>query len=173
MTSPRLLVLGGARSGKSAYAERRVRAWGSPSTYIATAQAFDDEMQARIAQHRADRGTEWVTLDAPYDLPAALAEAAQLGQPILIDCLTLWASNLMLADRAPEAELSPLLAALAACPLPVALVSNEVGLGIVPDNPLARRFRDAVGRVHQRLATEVGEVVFMVAGLPMTVKAPA
>ncbi len=172
MTPPRLLVLGGARSGKSAYAERRVRAWGSPATYIATAQAFDDEMRARIAQHRADRGPEWATLDAPLDLPAALAEATPLGRPILIDCLTLWASNLLLADRAPEDEIPPLLAALAACPLPVALVSNEVGLGIVPDNALARRFRDAVGRVHQRLAAEVGEVVFLVAGLPMTVKPP-
>lgn len=169
----RLFVLGGARSGKSAYAQARVEAWGSPRTYIATAQAFDAEMEARIAQHRAERGPDWRLLEAPMDLPHAIHAAGAEGHPILIDCLTLWASNLILADQSPENQLPALLAALAACSVPVALVSNEVGLGIVPDNPLARRFRDAVGRVHQRLAAEVEEVVFMVAGLPMAVKGRA
>lgn len=168
--APRLFVLGGARSGKSAYAQARVEAWGSPRTYIATAQAFDAEMDARIAQHRAERGPDWRLIEAPMDLPRAIAAAGADGYPILVDCLTLWASNLILAEHSPEDELPNLLAALAACPVPVALVSNEVGLGIVPENALARRFRDAVGRVHQRLAAEVGEVVFMVAGLPMLVK---
>lgn len=166
----RLFVLGGARSGKSAYAQARVEAWGSPRTYIATAQAFDAEMDTRIAQHRAERGPDWRLIEAPMDLPRAIHTAGADGYPILVDCLTLWASNLILAEHSPEDELPNLLAALAACPVPVALVSNEVGLGIVPDNALARGFRDAVGRVHQRLAAEAGEVVFMVAGLPMRVK---
>jgi adenosylcobinamide kinase / adenosylcobinamide-phosphate guanylyltransferase len=171
-TLARLFVLGGARSGKSGYAQGRVEAWGSPRTYIATAQAFDDEMDARIAQHRAERGPDWYLLEAPMNLATAIDMAGAQGYPILIDCLTLWASNLILAEQSPETETPRLLAALAACPVPVALVSNEVGLGIVPDNALARRFRDAVGRVHQRLAAEADEVVFMVAGLPMRVKPP-
>ncbi|MFY8107128.1 MAG: bifunctional adenosylcobinamide kinase/adenosylcobinamide-phosphate guanylyltransferase [Elstera sp.] len=168
----RLFVLGGARSGKSSYAQARVEAWGSPRTYLATAPAFDDEMDARIAQHRAERGPGWHLLEAPMNLADAIQTAGARGYPILIDCLTLWASNLLLAEQSPEAEIPGLLNALAGCPVPVALVSNEVGLGIVPDNALARRFRDAVGRVHQRLAAEAGEVVFMVAGLPMWVKRP-
>ena len=158
------LVLGGARSGKSRHAESLFDA--VPRTYIATAQAFDEEMRARIATHRADRASAgWITVEEPLDLPAALGRAAS---PVLVDCLTLWISNLLLADRPiPTADLE---AVLAARTDRTVLVSNEVGLGIVPDNALARRFRDEAGRLHQRLAARADTVTFVVAGLPMRVK---
>ncbi len=158
------LVLGGARSGKSRYAESLFGP--GPRTYIATAQAFDHEMRERIAAHRADRaGADWLTSEEPIDLPAALRRTTS---PALVDCLTLWVSNLLLADRpVPVADLE---AALAARDGQTVLVSNEVGLGIVPDNALARRFRDEVGRLHQCLAARADAVVFVVAGLPMRVK---
>lgn len=161
------LVLGGARSGKSAYAEALIEARPAPWLYLATAQAWDDEMRERIALHRARRPDGWITRDVPMDLPAAVAEARG---PVLVDCLTLWLTNLILAEADVAAAGAALLAACAAAPGPVVLVGNEVGLGIVPDNALARRFRDEAGRLHQRLAAEADRVVFMVAGLPMTVK---
>ncbi|GJD80857.1 bifunctional adenosylcobinamide kinase/adenosylcobinamide-phosphate guanylyltransferase [Methylobacterium gregans] len=161
------LVLGGARSGKSAYAEALIEAHPAPWLYLATAQAWDDEMRERIALHRARRSGGWITRDVPMDLPAAVAEA---NGPVLVDCLTLWLTNLILAEADVAAAGAALLAACAAAPGPVVLVGNEVGLGIVPDNALARRFRDEAGRLHQRLAAEADRVVFMVAGLPMTVK---
>ncbi|MDP9096781.1 MAG: bifunctional adenosylcobinamide kinase/adenosylcobinamide-phosphate guanylyltransferase [Pseudomonadota bacterium] len=160
------LVLGGARSGKSRHAESLFKpplAATGPRTYIATAQAFDDEMRARIATHRADRAADgWTTVEEPLDLVAAL----RVEQPVLVDCLTLWLSNLLLADR----PIPSLDAALAARKHKTVLVSNEVGLGIVPDNALARRFRDDAGRLHQHLATLADTVVFVVAGIPVTVK---
>lgn len=125
-------------------------------------------MTLRIAEHRARRAAGWQTLDAPRDLAGALAEAA--GRPVLVDCLTLWLTNLILADFALEPEIRRLEEALASASAPVVLVANEVGLGIVPENALARRFRDEAGRLNQRLAAQAGRVVFMVAGLPMTVK---
>jgi adenosylcobinamide kinase/adenosylcobinamide-phosphate guanylyltransferase len=143
MTS--LLVLGGARSGKSRYAQQRVEACAGRLAYIATAQALDAEMADRIARHRADRDARWHTIEAPLDLAAALARAGESHAAILVDCLTLWLSNLLLADRDPQREGMALAEAVAACPVPVALVANEVGLGIVPDNALARRFRDEAG----------------------------
>jgi adenosylcobinamide kinase/adenosylcobinamide-phosphate guanylyltransferase len=158
-------VLGGARSGKSAHAEALVQAEPAPWVYVATSQAFDDEMRARIVEHRARRPPGWRTVEAPLDLPAALAEPG----PMLVDCLTLWLTNLMLAGREPDWP--ALLAALDARAAPTVLVSNEVGLGIVPDNALARAFRDVAGRLHQRVAARADRVVFMVAGLPMIVKA--
>ena len=166
--SPRTtLVLGGARSGKSAYAEALVEAHPAPWLYLATARAWDDEMRERIALHRARRPDGWITRDVPMDLPEAVAAA---DGPVLVDCLTLWLTNLILADADVEAAGSALIAACAGARGPVVLVGNEVGLGIVPDNALARRFRDAAGRLHQRLAGRAERVVFMVAGLPMIVK---
>lgn len=163
------LVLGGARSGKSRHAETLVQAFAPPWTYIATAQAYDEEMRDRIAEHRARRNADWRTLDAPLELADALQGIAP-DRPVLVDCLTLWLSNVMLAGRDVEAECRRLADVLRAPRGPWVAVSNEVGLGIVPDNALARRFRDAAGRLNQMVAAEAGSVVFMVAGLPMRVK---
>lgn len=162
------LVLGGARSGKSALAEGVVRAAGPSPVYIATAEAWDDEMRARIAEHRAQRdGQGWRTVEAPLDLPGALAAAG--SAPVLVDCLTLWLTNLMLGEHNIPAASAALLAALDR-PGPTVLVANEVGLGIVPDNALARRFRDAAGRLNQQVAARADTVVFTAAGLPMVLK---
>jgi adenosylcobinamide kinase/adenosylcobinamide-phosphate guanylyltransferase len=160
------LVLGGARSGKSRYAEGLVTALPPPWTYVATAQVFDAEMRVRVDAHRAGRAAGWTTVEEPLELVAALA----VGGPVLVDCLTLWLTNIMLADRDVAAMTAALLDALAARTASCVLVSNEVGLGIVPDNALARRFRDAAGVLHQRLAAKADRVVFMVAGLPLEVK---
>ncbi|WP_244475729.1 bifunctional adenosylcobinamide kinase/adenosylcobinamide-phosphate guanylyltransferase [Methylobacterium sp. Leaf466] len=164
------LVLGGARSGKSAHAEGLIEACPAPWLYLATAQAFDDEMRERIALHRERRSSEWTTREAPIDLPEAVAAAAG---PVLVDCLTLWMTNLILSEADIPRAVSALVEACTAAPGPVVLVGNEVGLGIVPDNALARRFRDEAGRLHQRLAARADRVVFMVAGLPMIVKPQA
>jgi adenosylcobinamide kinase/adenosylcobinamide-phosphate guanylyltransferase len=161
------LVLGGARSGKSRHAEALVTAQSAPWTYIATAQAFDDEMRARIALHRDRRETGWVTIEAPLLLADAIS--ASHG-PVLVDCLTLWLTNVMLGEHDLAQATADLEGACLAHRAPVVLVSNEVGLGIVPDNKLARAFRDEAGRLHQRLASVADAVVFMVAGLPMQVK---
>lgn len=167
---PRLsLVVGGARSGKSSLAERLVCATARPRRYIATAQAWDDEMRDRIAQHRADRGPAWETVEAPLDLNAALATARE-GEVVLVDCATLWLSNHLLAEHDLGAEADRLMSSLSACPAPVVVVSNEVGMGIVPDNALARAFRDAQGRLNQRLAAEAGLVIGVMAGLPVMLK---
>jgi adenosylcobinamide kinase/adenosylcobinamide-phosphate guanylyltransferase len=168
-TIPHLtLVLGGARSGKSRHAETLIEASPSPWIYIATAEAYDEEMRVRIGEHRARRPSGWETVDAPLELPEAIA--AHPGRPILVDCLTLWLTNLILAERDTVAAAAALLAACERVSAPLILVSNEVGLGIVPDNALARRFRDEAGRLHQALAARAASVVFMVAGLPMHVK---
>lgn len=163
------LVIGGARSGKSAFAERLVTATARPRRYIATAEAWDDEMRSRIAQHRTDRGEDWRTVEAPLDLPGALA-GVEAGEVVLIDCATLWLTNHLLADHDIAAEATALLAALAGCAAPVIVVSNETGWGIVPENALARRFRDEQGRLNQRLAASAGLVVTVIAGLPLALK---
>jgi adenosylcobinamide kinase/adenosylcobinamide-phosphate guanylyltransferase len=163
------LVLGGARSGKSMHAEALVSVLPAPWTYIATAQAFDDEMRERIAQHRARRSGDWETIDAPLDLAEAL-KAQERGRPVLIDCLTLWLTNQMLGGHDVEAQCEGLVAVLSRPRGPWVVVSNEVGLGIVPDNPLGRRFRDAAGRLNQQVAAVAGRVTLMVAGLPMQVR---
>ena len=163
------LVLGGARSGKSRYAESLIAACPPPWVYVATAEPFDDEMRARIAEHRARRSADWRVIEAPRDLVDALRKNSA-GGAVLVDCLTLWLSNLMLADVEIEAECDRLEAVLAGVAGPIVLVSNEVGLGIVPDNALARRFRDAQGRLNQRIAACADRVVLMVAGLPLVVK---
>ena len=170
MTVPQLtLVLGGARSGKSRHAETLIEALPAPWIYIATAQAYDEEMRARIAEHRARRSPDWRTIDAPMALPEAL-RAVPPGRPVLVDCLTLWLTNLILAERDIAIATGDLMLACREAQGPIVLVSNEVGLGIVPENALARRFRDEAGRLHQRLASQAERVVFMVAGLPMQVK---
>lgn len=166
------LVLGGARSGKT----RRALALAEGADakiYVATAQAFDDEMRAKIAAHRAERvGGGWKTVEAPVDLAGALRDIGADGARavVVVDCLTLWLTNLMLSDRDIPAATVDLVAALEATPARVVMVSNEVGFGIVPDNALARRFRDAQGRLNQQLAAEVGSVELVVAGLVVTVK---
>ena len=163
------LVLGGARSGKSRQAETLVAALPTPWVYIATAEALDEEMAARIAEHRARRDQRWQTIEAPRDVADALA-ATPTGRTVLIDCLTLWLSNVMLAGADLDHEFDRLEAALAAATGPIVVVANEVGLGIVPDSALGRRFRDAAGRLNQRLAARAGRVYLVVAGIPLTVK---
>jgi len=164
-----ILITGGARSGKSVRAEARARAFAGQPVYIATAQAHDDEMRERIARHRARRGNAWLERETALELVAALAETDG-GGARLVDCLTLWLSNLMLAERDWAEETTRLADALAAQKTPVVLVTNEVGLGIVPDNALARAFRDASGLMNQTIARVASEVEFVVAGLPMRVK---
>lgn len=163
-----IFITGGARSGKSRLAEARTLELGSPARYIATAQAFDAEMEARIAAHRARRGPEWTTQAVPIDLPQAL-EATD-DAPRLVDCLTLWLTNLMLSGDDWQGRAQDLLAALPRQRHPVVMVSNEVGLGIVPENRLAREFRDAAGLLNQWVAARADEVVLAVAGLPLQVK---
>lgn len=163
------VVLGGARSGKSRIAERLVIMSGRPRLYLATAQAFDDEMNDRIQHHRKDRGEGWETLEAPLEVAPFLTKC-QPEFTLLFDCATLWLSNHLLAGSDLDHEIDTLLAALTACPAPVVLVSNEVGAGIVPENALARRFRDEQGRLNQRLAAQAGLVVGVMAGLPFALK---
>ncbi len=165
------LVLGGARSGKSRYAEALLRRAPPPWCYVATAQAFDGEMAERIAEHRARRDPGWETIEAPLDAPAALRRAHD--RPLLLDCLTLWLTNLMLAEHDLSAASADLDRALASRTAPTILVSNEVGLGIVPDHKLGRAFRDQAGLLHQHLAAQADRVVLIVAGLPMFLKGSA
>ena len=162
------LVLGGARSGKSRYAEGLIAKLPPPWTYVATAEAGDAEMAERIAAHRTRRGSQWQTIEAPRGLAAALRSCRTV--PVLVDCLTLWLSNLMLADADIDAEIAVLGDALAAAEAPVVLVANEVGYGVVPDHPLGRRFRDRHGVLNQRMAALAERVILVVAGLPLAVK---
>jgi adenosylcobinamide kinase/adenosylcobinamide-phosphate guanylyltransferase len=165
------LVLGGARSGKSRYAEWLITTYPQPWIYLATAEARDEEMAERIAAHQARRAAGWQTLEAPHDLAEAL-RAAPPGAAVLVDCLTLWLSNLLGAEADIEGETARLQDALAERTGPTVIVSNEVGLGIVPDNALARRFRDLQGNLNQRLAAQAERVIMMVAGLAVAVKSP-
>ena len=161
-------VVGGARSGKSRYAESLIAALPPPWTYVATAEAADSEMTVRIGAHRARRGANWRTIEAPRDLAAALARCE--ATPVLVDCLTLWLSNQMLADADIELEMARLEEALTAAKTPVVLIANEVGSGIVPDHPLGRKFRDLQGVLNQRMAARADRVVLVVAGLPLALK---
>ncbi len=163
------LVLGGARSGKSRHAEALLAAAPPPWVYVATAEALDDEMRARIAVHQARRDASWRTLEAGANLAAAIAEAGDA--PVLIDCLTLWLTGLILGGHDVAAAGAALLKALDRA-APTVLVANEVGLGIVPENALARRFRDAAGRLNQAVAARADRVIFVAAGLPLTLKEP-
>ena len=164
-----LLITGGARSGKSSFAEQRVKAFGAPLVYIATAEAFDSEMKDRIALHQARRGTDWLTVPAPLNLPQALREADGKG-PCLVDCLTIWLNNLMLAEQETVTAADQLVAAIVARSDPVVLVTNEVGSGIVPENALARRFRDEAGRMNQIIAAAVDEVYVSISGILVRIK---
>ena len=169
LTLRRMLILGGARSGKSHEAERLALANGGPVTIIVTAEAGDGEMAARIARHRAERPLDWETIEAPLDLPAALARLSS-GGVVIVDCLTLWLANIMAAGRDVERETATLVAAITETPRPVILVSNETGLGIVPATALGRVFRDAQGRLNRDVAEACDGVAFMVAGLPLVLK---
>jgi adenosylcobinamide kinase / adenosylcobinamide-phosphate guanylyltransferase len=164
------LVLGGARSGKSRWAERLVEAAAAAGTYCATAAAGDAEMAARIAAHRARRGPFWRTVEEPLAIAAVIGTAAAPDRPLLIDCLTLWLSNLMLAGRSVDGEIAAFVAALRLAAGPVVLVANEVGMGLVPETPLGRRFRDAAGWLNQEIAAHADRVVFIAAGLPLMLK---
>jgi adenosylcobinamide kinase / adenosylcobinamide-phosphate guanylyltransferase len=166
------LVLGGARSGKSAYAqaaaETAAAARGEALVFIATAHALDEEMNERISRHRADRDHRWTTVEAPLDLAGALASLGET-QVGVVDCLTLWLSNCLLAETL-DAQVPALLQTLPRCAATLWLVSNEVGWGVVPDNALARRFRDEAGRLNQAVAAIADRVVLVAAGLPLTLK---
>jgi adenosylcobinamide kinase/adenosylcobinamide-phosphate guanylyltransferase len=166
---PVTLVLGGARSGKSLYAERLVSRFG-PGVYLATAEARDEEMAARIRHHRQRRGRYWTTVEEPIDIVPAIKAYSTSGRAVLVDCLTLWLSNLMERDSDVDGDTQKLVAALTDLPGPVVLVSNEVGLGGVPGNALARAFMDAAGRLNQAVALVANRVVFMAAGLPLVLK---
>jgi adenosylcobinamide kinase/adenosylcobinamide-phosphate guanylyltransferase len=163
------LILGGARSGKSRYAERLIESEPAPWIYLATAEARDVEMERRIAEHRARRDRHWHTIEATHDLAGALA-GLPARSAVLVDCLTLWLSNRLLADADIDREIEGLERALASHDGAVVMVSNDVGSGVVPDNALARRFRDLQGVLNQRIAAKASRVVLMVAGLPLAVK---
>lgn len=172
MTAPltSTLVLGGARSGKSVFAENLVLGSRLQPVYIATAQAFDDEMRARIDMHVARREGQWINREAPLELEAAIAEYSAPGHAMLVDCLTLWVTNLMMAEADVTARCATLVDAVAAARGPVVLVSNEVGMGIVPENKMARQFRDYAGRLHQDMAAVIPTVFLVAAGLPLKLK---
>lgn len=167
---PVTLVLGGARSGKSRYAERLVEGAAGSGTYCATAEAGDAEMAERIAAHRARRGPFWRTVEAPLTLAAAIAAHAESERPILVDCLTLWLSNVLVAGKQVDEETGALCRALRTAAGTVVLVSNEVGMGLVPETPLGRTFRDAAGCLNQEVAALADRVVFVAAGLPLVLK---
>lgn len=164
------LVLGGARSGKSKYAENCAESSGLEPFYIATGRAYDDEMQRRITVHQNRRGLGWITVEEPLDLAEILLKTAAPTRFLLVDCLTLWLTNLMMAERDIEAETTKLLEIFPQLSGEVFFVTNEVGLGIVPDNRMAREFRDYAGFLHQRVAEKAQEVYFMAAGLSLKMK---
>jgi adenosylcobinamide kinase / adenosylcobinamide-phosphate guanylyltransferase len=169
-----LLVLGGARSGKSAYAQRLAESHGPQRLYLATGTAGDEEMAERIARHKADRGRGWTTLEEPLEIATALAAQARAGRVVVVDCLTLWLSNLMLAGRDPGPAVAALADAIVQLAGPAILVSNEVGMGIVPDNRIGREFRDWQGRTNREIGAACDAVIFVAAGLPLQLKpAPA
>ncbi|AJA11530.1 cobalbumin biosynthesis enzyme [Sphingopyxis fribergensis] len=170
MTGSSLFVLGGARSGKSRYAQARAEVAGDNPVFVATAEAFDDEMRDRIARHRADRDARWTTVEAPRALPAAIDALNAKDAVVLVDCLTLWVSNLLLAEADIALAGRQLCDAIARFEGSLILVANEVGLGIVPDNALARAFRDAAGQLNQSVAATAREVVLLTVGLPLTLK---
>lgn len=169
-----IFVLGGARSGKSVFAEKLAVTYGeaksSKCIYLATSQIWDDEMRARVNVHKERRTAQWDTIEVPLELPKALLEHSYKGCPILVDCLTLWLTNLMMDEQNIDAAGDELINAISSITAPVIFVSNEVGQGIVPDNKMARDFRDHAGLLHQKLAAAVDEVYFITAGLPTKLK---
>ena len=167
--SSSLLITGGARSGKSSFAEKRTLSYGTPVIYIATAQAFDEEMENRIQLHQQRRGDEWRTISEPLAIANILTSLDRQGA-CLVDCLTLWLSNLIFAEEDISKATSSLIEAIATRRDPVILVTNEVGGGIVPENALARRFRDEAGRLNQIVAEAVDEVYTCISGMPLKLK---
>ena len=165
-----ILVLGGARSGKSRHAQALAERMAAERIFIATGQAFDDEMRERIARHRADRDASWRTIEAPIALPQAIRDHGDKSAVLLVDCLTLWLSNLLLAEADLDAASDDLVSAIGERSAAMLFVANEVGFGIVPDNALARRFRDAAGRLNQRLAAECDVTDLVVAGIPLRLR---
>ncbi|NRP19357.1 Bifunctional adenosylcobalamin biosynthesis protein CobP [Ensifer adhaerens] len=165
-----VLVLGGARSGKSSFSERLVEASGLSMHYVATGRAWDDEMRERIDHHKERRGEGWTTHEEPLDLVSLLTRIDDEKRVVLVDCLTLWVTNLMMEGRDMAAEFAALAAFLPEARARLILVSNEVGLGIVPENRMARDFRDHAGRLHQIVAEKSAEVYFVAAGLPLKMK---
>ena len=166
--SPVILVLGGARSGKSRFAESLLADQAGHRIYLATAEAGDEEMRLRILHHQSRRGKGWRMIESPIEIAAPIANAGE--DAVLVDCLTLWLSNLMAVDRDIDEATSDLCRALDKARGPVVLVSNETGLGVVPDNALAREFRDRAGRLNQAIAAKADRVFFIAAGLPLTLK---
>jgi adenosylcobinamide kinase/adenosylcobinamide-phosphate guanylyltransferase len=164
------LWLGGARSGKSRLAQSHAESLGGELIYVATGEPGDEEMTARIARHRADRGPRWRTLEVPIELRGVIEREDAADRVLLVDCLTLWVSNLLLSERNVEVATEELLEAVQRSEASLAFVSNEVGLGIVPDNELARRFRDEAGRLNQRIAAVADDVYFVAAGLVLRMK---
>jgi adenosylcobinamide kinase/adenosylcobinamide-phosphate guanylyltransferase len=174
-TTPQLvLVLGGCRSGKSRFAQALAERLGKRKTFVATAEPFDDEMRERIARHRAARGPEWHAVEAPVALAGAIRDETAKADVVLVDCLTVWLGNLLCPEHQPprwrDEAIPSLLDQLRRRRGHVVVVSNEVGLGIVPDNALARRFRDEQGRLNQQVAAIADCVVFVAAGLPLVLK---
>lgn len=166
-----VLVLGGARSGKSAFAERLVLSSEGVAHYVATGRAWDEEMKSRIASHRLQRGDQWITHEEPLHLVDTLERLDDASNTILVDCLTLWVTNMMMEEgRDVESAFLPLIEHVAKAKAKIVFVSNEVGLGIVPENRMARDFRDHAGRLHQRIAAAASEVYFIAAGLPLKMK---
>ena len=169
-----IFVIGGCRSGKSTYAMQTAeRVPAEQKIFIATCVPRDDEMKRRVARHQKERSQNWVTVEAPLNLPEAIRQNSRSGDVILVDCLTLWVSNLLMEtgdDSKIEETISQFINAIAKAAGPIVLVSNEVGTGIVPENALARKYRDIIGRVNQAVAKAAGRVIWMVAGIPVTVK---
>jgi len=163
-------ILGGARSGKTHRALQLAQSTDRDRVYIATAQALDSEMADRIAHHKTERGEGWSTIEAPLDLVSAIGQAPLKGNICLIDCLTLWLSNLMHYEHDIETETTQLCQAISRSPIPLIIVSNEVGMGLVPNTRLGRAFRDEQGRLNQTIAKVCDHVEFIVAGLPLTLK---
>ncbi len=163
-------ILGGARSGKSSFAEGLIEASGLDAVYLATGRAWDDEMSARIGQHKQRRGSSWTTIEEPLNLVGVLQNECADNKAVLVDCLTLWLTNLMMAERNIGTETAELVAVLPRLKGAVVFVSNEVGLGIVPENRMAREFRDHAGRLHQAVANAAATVYFVAAGLPLKMK---
>lgn len=170
MTNNGTLILGGARSGKSRFAEELAVKSGLTKIYVATGAPFDSEMEARIAAHKDRRGEGWRTLEEPLDLAGVLPRESGPDKVLLVDCLTLWLNNVMMAEKDWAAETARLCDAIADLAGPCVFVSNETGMGIVPENALARAFRDAQGRLNQEIAAVCGKVVLVAAGLPLLLK---